>query len=144
MWNAPCANDVALYGVFGRGLADVTPSIDLLIRESSKKIEQAAKRTDEKIFVFVGGAVSFNIVAMYHNNKIFSPTMEQMIQMFGDLTNTSGLVASIFCSTSMTRANHAKLDHFTRVGKVLDLEVLPAQRKIVREASERLKNQLKV
>src|SRR5258708_491777 len=106
------------FHVEGLGFVEIKPTLDLLIQETSDKLKQAALITSRRIFVFVGSEVSFNTVAIYQRNKIFAPSPVEMVQIFRDLSKTpgGGLVASIFCSTSMNRANRSKLDHFVGVG----------------------------
>jgi len=137
----PCriGNYLPDFKVFGLGFVEIKPRLDLLIKETSQRIERAARQTDEKIYAFVGETVSFNTVAMYHHDEIYAAPSQHMIRLFGEFTNTHGLTNSIWISACMARANRAKLDHFASIAKVLELETLPAQRKIVREASEKLK-----
>lgn len=127
----PCGigNYLPDFRVEGLGFVEIKPTLDLLISETSERIRLAAPLTHEDIFVFVGGQVSFNTVAIYQGKQIVAPTPKEMVDIFGNFSGVRGLVAEIFCSTSMIRANRAKLDHFLSIGKIL--EGMTAQRKIV-------------
>lgn len=131
------------FKVEGLGYVEIKPTLDLLISETSNKIRDAVRHTtNEKIFAFIGEKVSFDTVALYQGNRIFQPTHKHMVDIFlhtGDVSTQWPFDTVV--EVGLNRANRAKLDHFVSVGKVLELETIPAQRNIVREASERFKQQ---
>lgn len=107
------------------GFVEIKPTLDLLILESSKRIERAARNyTTEKIYAFCGERVSFDVVALYHGKSIFAPNHLKVVHLFAHALGMTKLTDdfSYMVSIAMERANRAKLDHFVSVGKVLELE----------------------
>ncbi len=112
------------------GFVEIKPTLDLLISESSTKIERAARNcTTEKIYCFVGERVSFDTVAMYEGKSIFAPTYVELVRILFAIRhpNENAEFAehrafSAVIEMCMNRANRAKLDHFVSIGKVIELE----------------------
>lgn len=128
------------FKVDGLGYVEIKPTLALLISESSDKIRAAAlERLGVKIYAFIGEQVSFNTIALYQGDRIFAPTQDEMGEAFREIRDERFEASQFWFA--MNRANRAKLDHFVSVRKVIELERLTAQRKIVREASEQFKQQ---
>ncbi len=119
------------------GFVEIKPTLDLLISESSKRIERAARNcTTKKIYCFVGERVSFDTVAMYEGKSIFAPTYVDMIRILFAIRHPAESsefaehrTFSAVVEMCMNRANRAKLDHFVNIGKVIELEakeIIPA------------------
>lgn len=108
------------------GFVEIKPALDLLIKESSTKLERAARNcTTEKIYAFCGERVGFDTVAIYHGKSIFAPNYSKMLHLLGEAIGTTWSPLQTLVEVAMNRANRAKLDHFVSVGKVLELETIP-------------------
>jgi hypothetical protein len=67
------------FHVAGLGYIEIKPTLELFIEESSDRIEKIAKENpDLSIYAFCCGCVSLDLVALYKDDKIFSPTYRQI------------------------------------------------------------------
>lgn len=115
------------FKVEGLGFVEIKPTLNLLIAESSKRIQKAAHAFPvEHIYAFCGERVSFDVMALYHGRSIFAPSNRNMTYIIcGALHKTNFREVDLHIGVSMNRANRARLDHFASVGKVLELETIP-------------------
>ncbi len=123
------------------GLIEIKPTLELFINESSEKIKWiAGNYPTEKIFAFIGGRVSLDLVAMYQGDKIYAPTYQQMMLLIQKVAVRCILLPDVpeYMQAAMNHANSAKLDHFVSVAKITEL-----QRILPREETARFKEQFK-
>lgn len=100
------------------GYVEIKPTLELFIRESSHKVKRSAAKHPQDFYAFIASRISFEVVALYRGETIFTPTWRQMTDIF---QKASGLDAD-YIARSIIRANQYKMDHFVSVGKVLEFE----------------------
>lgn len=117
---APLLNYTPDFFVLSLGYIEIKPTLELLISESSERIKAAAlKYPADRFFALIGNKVTFETCALYLGKKIFAPTWQQMVKLFYENSDSGEIDDHI--TIAMNRANHAKLDHFVSVGKILEL-----------------------
>ena len=102
------------FEVEGLGFVEIKPTLALLISESSRKIQRAARQFPEhKFYVFIGGQVSLGLMAMYQGKSIFALIYNNLVHILYKLQFPSCDLKLYFANLELCkhRANRAKLDH---------------------------------